>query len=84
MSSDTTLRLAYREFIGFARALARQGAAYAEQAPGFRLESRAFDVPQLYDELVSRRGARSSRYDLCMVVTDWLPELIRNGLAPPT
>jgi len=83
MSSDTTLRLAYREFVGFARALARQGAAYAEQAPGFRLESRAFDVPQLYDELVSRRGARSSRYDLCMVVTDWLPELIRNGMLLP-
>src|SRR5579859_7220967 len=77
------MRLAYREFVGFQRALDRQAAAYAMVPPGFTLDAQAFDVPGLYDEVVTRGGSRSDRYDLCLVVTDWLPELMRAGLLLP-
>lgn len=83
LSATQPLRLAYREFVGFERALARQAAAYAERHPGFALAPRAFDVPALHREMVEEEGAGSGRYDLFLAVTDWLPELMRRGLLLP-
>jgi multiple sugar transport system substrate-binding protein len=74
-----SLHLIYREFIGFANALARQERAFAETEPGFRLETRYLDVPPLYDEMVARRGCFGEKYDLFLAVTDWLPELMQTG-----
>ncbi len=77
------LSLIYREFVGFERAFRRQIQAYQQAHPevAFRLE--AHDVPSLYAKMTAQRGALSGQYDLFLAVTDWLPELIRDGLVIP-
>src|SRR5581483_7515567 len=78
-----TLRLAYREFVGSERALARQAAAYADLHLGFTLEAHPFALADLYHDMVVRGSARTDRYDLWLAVTDWLPEIMRDGLLLP-
>jgi multiple sugar transport system substrate-binding protein len=74
------LRLIAREFVGFERAFARQIASYRETHPDVEVDFEYLDVPPLYDTMVSRRGALSGHYDLFLAVTDWLPNLMQDGL----
>jgi hypothetical protein len=74
------LRLIAREFVGFERAFARQIASYRETHPAVDVDLEYLDVPPLYDTMVSRRGALSGHYDLFLAVTDWLPNLMQDGL----
>lgn len=79
----TTLNLVYRVFDGFDRAFARQADAYAAAHPGFVLDRESLPVPPLYARMVTEGGCRSGRYDLFLAITDWLPELMRDGLVAP-
>jgi multiple sugar transport system substrate-binding protein len=72
----TRLRLAYREFVGFERALSRQIAAFREAFPHVDVEMVAYDVPELYHRMVESDGCRSGQWDLFLCVTDWLPRLM--------
>lgn len=79
MASSVTLRMNYREFIGFERALARQLAAYRQQRPDVNVEFKCSDIPPLYEEMVAQGAVFTDRYDLFLAVTDWMPELIKRG-----
>lgn len=77
------LRLIYRRFDGFERAFGEQAAALQERVPGFELRLEALDVPPLYRRMVAERGCLGDGNDLFLAVTDWLPELMRDGLVAP-
>jgi len=81
--SAPPLNLIYRVFDGFDQALTRQAADYQTSQPGFALHLESLDVPSLYDTMIANRGCLSGNYDLFLAVTDWFPELIRDGLVLP-
>ena len=78
-----TLRLAYREFEGFERALSHQVANFAEVRPDVEIELVPFDVPALYTEMVTDQGCHSGRWDLFLALSDWLPLLTRDKSLRP-
>jgi multiple sugar transport system substrate-binding protein len=78
-STKKTLRLAYRTFVGFERALARQTQAFRDLHPEVEVELVSFDVPELHAEMVVGDGATSGDWDLFLCVTDWLPSLVAEG-----
>ena len=77
--STTRLRLAYREFVGFENAFRRQIAAFATARPDVEIELVAYDVPDLYQQMVEGDGCTSGDWDLFLCVTDWLPPLMERG-----
>ena len=79
----TSLNLIYRVFDGFERALTAQAEAYRVDHPGFELRLESLDVPPLYERMIAHRGCLSGEYDLFLAVTDWFPELMRDGLVLP-
>ena len=78
-STQKTLRLAYRTFAGFERALKRQTAAFQQLHPDVRVELVDFDVPELHSAMVGGDGCTSGEWDLFLCVTDWLPSLAARG-----
>lgn len=77
------LNLVYRQFEGFERAFNRQAATYRAHDPAFDLTLEAHDVPPLYQKMIADRGCLTADHDLFLAVTDWLPELMRDGLVQP-
>ncbi|HEY7036455.1 MAG TPA: extracellular solute-binding protein [Thermomicrobiales bacterium] len=73
------LNLIYRQFEGFENALTRQIAAYRKHRPDAEFSLSALDVQPLYEAMIAGGGAKRGDADLFMAVTDWLPELIRDG-----
>jgi len=78
-STKKTLRLAYRTFVGFERALTRQTRAFQELHPDVDVELVPYDVPELHAEMVAGDGTTSGDWDLFLCVTDWLPSLVADG-----
>lgn len=76
----TTLRIALRKFIDFENALAEQFASFRAAYPGLRVEVAPMELESLYRSLVTDGGLRSGEWDLALVITDWLPELVAAGL----
>jgi multiple sugar transport system substrate-binding protein len=74
-----SLNLIYRQFEGFQHALSRQIAAYRDRHPETDIAISALDVQPLYEAMVAGGGAKRGDADLFLAVTDWLPELIRDG-----
>src|SRR5215218_3311035 len=77
--SGTMLTLIYRQFEGFENALTQQVAAYRQVRPDADISLTSLDVQPLYERMVAGGGAKRGDADLFMAVTDWLPELIRDG-----
>lgn len=75
---STELRFAGREFEGFQRALARQAAAFPA---GVELRAEWLSMEQLAKQAVGVGSALKT--DVALVVTDWLPQLIRDGALLP-
>src|SRR5215216_7421562 len=72
-----TLKIKYRTFDGFERAIAAQTAHFSALHPdvGFALSHAGPE--EIYAEMVEHSGATDGRYDLMLTLTDWLPDLIR-------
>jgi multiple sugar transport system substrate-binding protein len=83
LADTTTLRLAYRTFGGFERALERQAAAFRAQHPEVEVELVDFDIPDLHATMVGGDGCASGDWDLFLCVTDWLPALRAAGALAP-
>lgn len=73
-----TLRFVGREFEGFKNALSRQAAAFSEPVD---LDAQWLPMERLEQYLVG--DGPSLETDLALVVTDWLPQLIRDGALMP-
>src|SRR5215217_1983590 len=78
-----TLKIKYRTFDGFERALAAQTAHFSALRPdvGFALSHGGPE--EIYAEMVEQGGATAGRYDLMLALTDWLPDLIRRRALRP-
>jgi multiple sugar transport system substrate-binding protein len=73
------LRIIYRSFDGFERALAAQIAHFTALRPDVRFELNHAGPDELYAEMLGGGGATSGRYDLMLALTDWLPEIMQCG-----
>lgn len=76
---STTLRLAYRTFDGFERALADQIARFRQRHPDVEVEAVPIEISALYETMVRDGGCRSGEWDLFLCSTDWIPALLRAG-----
>jgi multiple sugar transport system substrate-binding protein len=78
-----TLKIKYRTFDGFERALARQTAHFSALHPEVNFELSHAGPEELYEEMVHGGGAQAGHYDVMLALTDWLPDLMRrDGLLP--
>ncbi len=75
----TTLNLTYRSFDGFDRAFDAQVAAFRALHPDVAVALSHAGPEELYHELVAGGGVRDGACDVMLALTDWLPELMRDG-----
>lgn len=73
------LSIKYRTFDGFERALAAQTRHFAALHPGVTFTMSHAGPEELYAEMVQHGGVGSGEFDLMLVLTDWLPELMERG-----
>jgi multiple sugar transport system substrate-binding protein len=73
------IRLIYRTFEGFERALARQTEQFRQQHPEVTFVLEPLDPEALYEKMVQGRGVLQPDYDIMLILTDWLPELMAFG-----
>lgn len=75
------LRILYRTFDGFERALSQQAEAFRRERPDVSFYIEALDPEALYERMVQERGVLQPDCDIMLILTDWLPELMSfNGL----
>lgn len=73
------LQVLYRVFAGFERSFAAQAAAFQHQHPDVDFNIVPIDPEKLYEDLIAKRGIRGSDWDVVLLLTDWLPELLKMG-----
>ncbi|MCK6579501.1 MAG: extracellular solute-binding protein [Anaerolineae bacterium] len=73
------LNLLYRTFDGFERSFAAQANSFRQAHGDAELNLVAIDPEKLYEHLVTERRALSADWDIVLVLTDWLPELLKIG-----
>lgn len=70
----TTLRIALRNYADFEHALAEQASLFEADNPGIRVELVPLGIHALHREAIAEGGLVSGRFDLALLVTDWLAE----------
>ena len=73
------LQVLYRVFAGFERPFAAQAATFQYQHPDVDFNIVPIDPEKLYEDLIAKRGILGSDWDVVLLLTDWLPELLRMG-----
>jgi multiple sugar transport system substrate-binding protein len=73
------LKIIYRTFDGFERAFQQQAAAFASAHPGATFQIDPLGPEDLYERMIHQRGVFTPDYDLFLILTDWLPELMKMG-----
>ena len=76
----TTVKLLLRDFADFESAMRAEIEAFHREQADVRVEARAVGIHELYDELFRQGGLREGRWDLALLVTDWLAEAMEEGL----
>ena len=76
----TTLRILLRDFSDFENAMAAEIAAFHRAQSEIRVEAEVVTLHQLYDGWFSAHGMREGRWDLGLLVTDWLAEAMDQGV----
>ncbi len=74
-----TLHVKYRTFDGFERAMAQQTAHFGGLHPGVAVALSHAGPEELYAEMVEQGGVLAGAYDVMLVLSDWLPDLIARG-----
>jgi multiple sugar transport system substrate-binding protein len=75
----TTLRIALRTYADFESALTEQARQFEILRPGVRVELTSVGIHELYTSAIAQGGLRDGRFDLALLVTDWLPEALAAG-----
>ena len=76
-----TLRIKYRTFDGFERTLKTQAAHFSSLHPGVKFDFSHAGPEDLYREMVVQEGVKTGDFDLMLLQSDWLPELMaKSGL----
>ncbi|MCL4875786.1 MAG: sugar ABC transporter substrate-binding protein [Anaerolineae bacterium] len=73
------LNLVYRTFDGFERSFAQQAEQFKKQHPDVEFQIDPIDPEALYERMVAQHGVMTSDYDVFLILTDWLPELMKMG-----
>lgn len=74
------VKLLLRDFSDFERALAAEIEAFHAAQSEIRLDAEVVGIHELYDGLFRHGGLRDGRWDLTLLVTDWLAEAMDEGL----
>ena len=68
------LRIALRNYADFENALTDQARLFEAQHPGTKIELTSIGIHELYRSAITEGGLRDGRFDLALLVTDWLAE----------
>ena len=75
----TSLRIAIRNYSDFENALEEQVRLFESLHPGTKVEVVSVGIHELYDQSIKHGGLRDGRFDLALLVTDWLAEGVSDG-----
>jgi multiple sugar transport system substrate-binding protein len=75
----TTLRIALRNYADFENALSEQARQFEALRPGMRVALESVGIHELHSSAIAQGGLRDGRFDLALVVTDWLAEGLAAG-----
>ncbi len=70
----STLRIVLRNYVDFENALTEEARLFENHHPGTKIELISVGIHELYKSAVSEGGLRDGRFDLALLVTDWLAE----------
>jgi multiple sugar transport system substrate-binding protein len=74
-----TLRIALRNYSDFENALTEEARLFEAHHPGIKVELVSMGIHELYTSAIADGGMRDGRFDLVLLVTDWLAEGIETG-----
>lgn len=75
----TTLRIAIRNYVDFENALGEEAQSFQNQNPGVQIEIVSIGIKELHTAALANGGLREGKFDLALLVTDWLAEGISSG-----
>jgi multiple sugar transport system substrate-binding protein len=70
----STLRIALRNYADFEKALTEEARLFESSHPGTKVELISVGIHELYKSAITDGGLHDGRYDLALLVTDWLAE----------
>jgi multiple sugar transport system substrate-binding protein len=73
------LRIALRNYADFENALTEEARLFEAKHPGTKIELISVGIHELYKSAIANGGLRDGRYDLALLVTDWLAEAHASG-----
>jgi multiple sugar transport system substrate-binding protein len=75
----STLRIALRNYADFEQALDEEARLFEALHPDVRVELISVGIHELHDAAITQGGLREGRFDLALLVTDWLAEGLAAG-----
>lgn len=75
----TTLRIALRNYADFENALAEEARLFESIHPDTHVELFPLGIGELHQSALAADGLRDGRFDLALLVTDWLAEGMSGG-----
>lgn len=75
----SNLRIALRNYADFERALTEEAHLFESTHPGTKIELVSLGIHDLYKTAIAEGGLHDGRYDLALIVTDWLAEAHNAG-----
>ena len=73
------LRILLRNYADFENALTEEARLFEEHHPGTKIELISVGIHELYSSAIADGGLRDGRFDLALLVTDWLAEAQVSG-----
>jgi multiple sugar transport system substrate-binding protein len=70
----SSLRIAIRNYADFENALSEEARLFESHHPGTKIELVSLGIHELYKTAITEGGLHGGRYDLALLVTDWLAE----------
>ncbi|HUB30250.1 MAG TPA: extracellular solute-binding protein [Terracidiphilus sp.] len=74
-----TIRIAIRNYKDFENALDEEARLFEEAHPGTRVDVVSVGIHELHRAALDEGGLRDGRFDLALLVTDWLAEGVSSG-----
>ncbi len=75
----TTLHILLRNYADFESALEEEARLFETANPGIKVELHAVGIHELHQFAIADGGLRDGRFDLALLVTDWLAEAFEAG-----
>jgi multiple sugar transport system substrate-binding protein len=75
----TSLRILIRNYSDFEHAMEEEVRGFEMLHPGTKIDLVSVGIHELHDSAIREGGLREGRFDLALLVTDWLAEGLANG-----